>query len=65
FGLLLYNTRSGMFGDPVHGGNKDFVGWDLMQYPGIKLVWTEADQQIDAVVTPMHLSVAAFQGEGS
>jgi hypothetical protein len=63
FGLIVYNTRTGMFSDPVHGGNKNFVGWDLMQFPGIKLVWTAADQQIDAVVKPEHVSVAQFQGE--
>lgn len=63
FPLLVYNTRSGMFSDPIYGGNKDFAGWDLMQFPGIKLVWTEADQQIDAVVKPEHLSVAQFRGD--
>lgn len=65
FPLLMYNTRSGMFSDPIHGGNKNFIGWDLMQFPGIKLVWTEADQQIDAVVEPMHISVAEFGGSAS
>lgn len=65
FPLLVYNTRTGMFSDPIHGGNKNFVGWDLMQFPGIKLVWTEAEQQIDAVVEPMHISVAQFGGSAS
>jgi hypothetical protein len=51
-----------MFGDPVYGGNQNFAGWDLIGYPGIKLVWSEADQQIDADVKPLHLSVAQFGG---
>jgi gluconate 2-dehydrogenase gamma chain len=62
FALLLELTREGMFGDPVYGGNQNFAGWDLIGYPGIKLVWSEADQQIDADVKPLHLSVAQFGG---
>jgi gluconate 2-dehydrogenase gamma chain len=62
FALMLEHTREGMFGDPVYGGNQHFAGWDLIGYPGIKLVWSEADQQIDADVKPQHLSVAQFGG---
>ena len=64
FAILLEHTREGMFGDPVYGGNQDFAGWDLLGYAGIKLLWTQADQEIDAVVTPQHLSVAQFGGTG-
>ena len=64
FALVLEHTRRGMFGDPVYGGNRDFAGWDLIGYPGIKLLWTEAAQQIDAAVKPLHLSVAQFGGRG-
>ncbi|MGB3329648.1 MAG: gluconate 2-dehydrogenase subunit 3 family protein [Thermomicrobiales bacterium] len=62
FGLLLAYTRIGMFSDPVHGGNIDFAGWDLLQFAGIKLAWTEAEQAFDAKVTPEHKSVADFGG---
>ena len=61
---LLEHTRQGMFGDPIYGGNKDFAGWDLIGYPGIKLVWTEEEQAIDAVVEPQHISVEQFGGTG-
>jgi hypothetical protein len=64
FALLLEHTREGMFGDPIYGGNRDFAGWDLIGYPGIKLVWTKADQEIDAVVTPLHISVEKYGGDG-
>jgi hypothetical protein len=60
FPMLLELTRRGMFGDPIHGGNRDFVGWDLIGYPGIKLVWSAEEQAIDAVVEPAHTSVAQF-----
>jgi gluconate 2-dehydrogenase gamma chain len=62
FALVLEHTREGMFGDPVYGGNQNFAGWDLIGYPGIKLVWSEADQQIDADVKPLHISVAQYGG---
>ena len=64
FALLLEHTREGMFGDPIYGGNRDFAGWDLIGYPGIKLLWTEADQDINAVVKPLHISVKQFGGTG-
>ena len=62
FALVLEHAREGMFGDPVYGGNQNFAGWDLIGYPGIKLVWSEADQQIDADVKPLHISVAQYGG---
>ena len=61
FATLLELARQGMFADPIHGGNVDFAGWDLIGYPGVKLVWTEADQEIDAEVTPEHISVAQYR----
>lgn len=62
FPTVLEHTRQGMFCDPIHGGNREFLGWDMIGYPGIKLVWTADDQAVDAVVKPEHLSVANFGG---
>ena len=45
FGLVLNHTHQGMFGDPYYGGNANFVGWDLIGYPGIRTMVTAADQQ--------------------
>jgi gluconate 2-dehydrogenase gamma chain len=45
FAMLLGHTRQGMFGDPFYGGNVDFAGWDLLRYPGVRTVVTEADQR--------------------
>jgi hypothetical protein len=53
-----------MFGDPSWGGNVGFVGWDLLGYPGIRPVWTEADQRLDAAVSPEHASAADVCGDG-
>ena len=35
FDLLLKNTKEGFFGDPMHGGNHDKVGWKLVGFPGV------------------------------
>lgn len=34
FRLLRQHTVEGMFSDPLHGGNADLVGWQLIGYPG-------------------------------
>lgn len=62
FGVLLAHTQEGMFADPMYGGNRDFAGWDLLGYPGIRVVWTPADQDFNAEVEPAHTSVAEFGG---
>ena len=32
FSYLLQNTREDFFSDPIHGGNKDMVGWKLIKF---------------------------------
>src|SRR4029078_6077106 len=39
-----------MFGDPLWGGNAGHAGWRLLGYPGPRLEWTEAEQQLDVAV---------------
>jgi gluconate 2-dehydrogenase gamma chain len=34
FAMLRQHTIEGMFCDPMHGGNVDMVGWQLIGYPG-------------------------------
>jgi len=45
FALILNHTHQGTFGDPYYGGNANFVGWDLIGYPGVRTMVTAADQQ--------------------
>src|ERR1700761_9398181 len=52
FELLRDHVLQGMFGDPSYGGNRDRGGWRLLSYPGPKLVWSEAEQQLDAPAAP-------------
>jgi gluconate 2-dehydrogenase gamma chain len=34
FPLLVLHTRQGFFADPIYGGNRDRVGWDVIRFPG-------------------------------
>ena len=45
FALVLNHTQQGTFGDPYYGGNANFVGWDLLGYPGIRTMVSAAEQQ--------------------
>jgi gluconate 2-dehydrogenase gamma chain len=37
FELLRQHTIEGMFCDPMHGGNVDLIGWQLLGYPGPRM----------------------------
>ena len=43
FATLRTHTMEGMFADPVYGGNKDFVGWQLVGFPGAQPAFTPAE----------------------
>src|SRR6185503_263131 len=45
FALVLNHTHQGTFGDPYYGGNANFVGWDLLGYPGVRTMVSAADQK--------------------
>ena len=60
FDLVREHAVQGMFGDPVHGGNADFIGWDLIGFTGVKLRYTEAEQQLDVGVVPAHKSAVDY-----
>ena len=46
FALVRAHTIQGTFCDPAYGGNANFVGWDLIGYPGVRLNVTAADQRM-------------------
>jgi hypothetical protein len=46
--LVRRHTIEGTFCDPYYGGNANFVGWDLIGYPGIRLVVTADEQRVSA-----------------
>jgi gluconate 2-dehydrogenase gamma chain len=63
FTMVLNHTRQGTFGDPYYGGNANFVGWDLIGYPGVRTSVTAADQQAmeKGQLKPNHKSAYDFE----
>ena len=45
FNLVLSHTHQGTFGDPYYGGNANFVGWDLIGYPGVRTMVSASEQK--------------------
>ncbi len=45
FEVVRTHTMEGMFADPVYGGNKDFAGWRLVEFPGAQPLFTEDDMR--------------------
>jgi gluconate 2-dehydrogenase gamma chain len=59
FAALREHTVQGMFSDPVYGGNRNFAGWLLLQYPGVRMPVPAGDQKVGAKVKPAHASTYA------
>ena len=45
FTTLRIHTMEGMFADPLYGGNRDFVGWKLVGFPGAQAIFSPTDLQ--------------------
>ena len=56
FALVRAHTIQGTFCDPAYGGNANFVGWDLIGYPGVRLNVTAADQRMSSPAKPVRRS---------
>jgi gluconate 2-dehydrogenase gamma chain len=56
FNTLRGDAIDGTFCDPYYGGNQHFVGWDMLNYPGIRLSASETDVAQGARLRPTHQS---------
>ncbi|MDP3720682.1 MAG: gluconate 2-dehydrogenase subunit 3 family protein [Acidobacteriota bacterium] len=56
FAMVRTHTLQGTFGDPYYGGNANFVGWDLLGYPGVRTNVSADDQRLGVKLTPNHQS---------
>jgi gluconate 2-dehydrogenase gamma chain len=46
FNLVRTHTIQGTFCDPYYGGNANFVGWDLIGYPGLRMAVGPDEQRM-------------------
>jgi len=50
FSMLRNHAREGLFADPVHGGNRDKLGWRFLGHPG---VWMEHSAEENLATEPV------------
>ena len=62
FALVRAHTIQGTFCDPYYGGNANFVGWDLIGYPGIRLAVAADEQRMKVRAKPERASAYADAG---
>jgi gluconate 2-dehydrogenase gamma chain len=60
FALVRTHTIQGTFCDPFYGGNANFVGWDLIGYPGVRTIVTPNEQRMGVTLTPNHKSAYEY-----
>lgn len=61
FNMLRNHTINGTFCDPYYGGNRDFVGWDMIKYPGVRIGASERDVELGAALPPNHQSAYDYR----
>jgi gluconate 2-dehydrogenase gamma chain len=58
FSLLRQNTIEGMFCDPMHGGNVDMIGWQLIGFPGPRMSnYDDVDKHFGQAFRPKPVSL--------
>jgi gluconate 2-dehydrogenase gamma chain len=63
FSLLRQNTIEGMFCDPMHGGNADMVGWQLIGFPGPRMSnYDEIEKYYGKAFRPKPMSLRQTAG---
>jgi gluconate 2-dehydrogenase gamma chain len=63
FSLLRQNTVEGMFCDPMHGGNIDMVGWQLIGFPGPRMSnYDDVDKHFGKAFRPKPVSLRQVTG---
>ncbi len=48
FVLIRQHTIEGMFSDPMYGGNRDMVGWELIGWPGAQRAYS-AEEMVTTI----------------
>jgi len=56
FNTVRTHTIEGTFSDPYYGGNRDFVGWELLGYPGVRIASSVDDVRQGSTLAPSRQS---------
>ena len=60
FNLVRAHTIQGTFCDPYYGGNANFIGWELIGYPGARLAVSANMQRMDVKPEPSRKSAYEY-----
>lgn len=63
FELLLAYTIAGFFADPVHGGNRDMVGWKMIGFPGAQMGYGNEILNYGVPYEGSYRSIADYQSD--
>ena len=64
FELLLAHTKEGMFCDPMHGGNAELIGWQLIGFPGPQMSYRDdVDKHFGEKFRPAPKSLRQVMGK--
>lgn len=64
FQLLLDSTMEGFFSDPIHGGNRDMIGWKLLGFPGVYASYTNDIERHNVAYVRPPMSIAMARAAG-
>lgn len=59
FATLLGDTIEGLMSDPLYGGNKGFIGWNMIGFPGTRYNWLP---WLDREGEPIDLTTVGMYG---
>jgi gluconate 2-dehydrogenase gamma chain len=66
FQLLRAHTIEGMFCDPMHGGNVDLIGWQLIGFPGPRMSnYADVDKHYGEAFRPKPASLRQVTGDNN
>jgi gluconate 2-dehydrogenase gamma chain len=62
FTLVRRHTLEGLLCDPMYGGNRNFLGWELIGFHGVMLFYSVQAQAIGGKHAAGHRSIASYGG---
>jgi gluconate 2-dehydrogenase gamma chain len=62
FQLLRSHVIAGFFADPVHGGNRDLLGWKLIGFPGAQMSYANWIDRYGVAFDGPFKGLAEYQG---
>jgi gluconate 2-dehydrogenase gamma chain len=62
FQMLRSHVIAGFFADPVHGGNRDMLGWKLIGFPGAQMTYANWIDRYGVAFDGPFKGLAEYQG---